>query len=67
LDLNTFYLSFDGLLREWGHCMSPNLRDEVLTGWPEVPPGHWRSWSAEPERLQAVLQFRHEMLKELAE
>jgi hypothetical protein len=44
--------------------MAPSLAGEAATGWPTQAKA-WEAWSPAIDEFLALLQFRHDMLKEI--
>lgn len=54
-------------VRDWFALrMAPALAQEILQGWP-TERQTWQWWSKNVETMLAVLQFRHDMLKEIGQ
>jgi hypothetical protein len=51
-------------LGSYARYMDPGLADEAARGWPERTDDN-RYWAKMIDEFVALLQFRHEMLKEL--
>ena len=53
------------VLPQLARCMDPSVLSSAAAGWPVDSLG-WNAWAGTIERTLATLQFRHDMLKELA-
>ena len=52
-------------LRHFARAMDPGIAPEAAAGWPTQATA-WPLWADRVDELTIILQFRHEMLKEIA-